>query len=88
LSVFNILGRHEETKLRSQTDESKRARENEIISLLGAGRVIILPLLLPSFGTAGCSLEVLGYCPWSVWEILNFQAFILEALGLWAFGDL
>jgi len=53
LSVFNILGRHEETKLRSQTDESKRARENEIISLLGAGRVIILPLLLPSYFQLG-----------------------------------
>lgn len=59
LSVFNSL----DTKLRSQADESKTVRENEIISLLGAKRVIILPLLLPSFGTAGHSVGVLGYCP-------------------------
>lgn len=41
------------------------------------------------FGTTGHSLGVLGY--WllgSSWAILSLQAFILEVLELWVFGNL
>ena len=56
-----------------------------------AKRVVIIspPLLLFLLWNSWMFFRCLGYWPLgSFWEILSLQAFILEPLELWAFGDL